>query len=307
MADTRFRGVFPPTVTPLTEDCELDVASFERSLNRMIDAGVHGLFVLGSTSEVVFSTDQRRREILETVVRVVDGRVPVLAGVIDMQTERMIEHAKVAQSIGVDGIVATAPFYAIAGTAEIEANFRYIHDAVDLPLFAYDIPVCVHKKLPGDLLLKLGMEGVLTGVKDSSGDDVGFRFLLEMNHKEGNPLNILTGHEVVVDGAYLGGADGAVPGLANVYPDPYVQQWDAAQAGDWGKVASIQNYLADLMRITVVPKGVVGFGAGVGAFKTAMKELGIISTNQMPRPVARLEGDNIKAIRQVLAESNLLS
>lgn len=306
MSDPRFRGVIPPTVTPLTEERELDKESFARSLNRMLDAGVHGLFVLGSTSEVVFSTDARRREILETAVEVANGRVPVLAGIIDMQTERMIEHARDAQAIGVDGIVATAPFYALGGEAEIEANFRYIRDAVDLPLFAYDIPVCVHKKLSTDLLMRLGREGVLTGVKDSSGDDVNFRFLLEENKAAGNPLNILTGHEVVVDGAYMGGADGSVPGLANVAPRPYVEQWDAAQAGDWKRVAELQNELAHLMRIVMVTKGVQGFAAGVGAFKAAMKELGVIASNQMPRPVKALEGENVEAIRGVLASCGLL-
>ena len=74
MSDPRFRGVIPPTVTPLTDERELDKESFARSLNRMLDAGVHGLFVLGSTSEVVFSTDARRREILETAVEVANGR-----------------------------------------------------------------------------------------------------------------------------------------------------------------------------------------------------------------------------------------
>ena len=82
----KFHGVIPPVVTPLTADGEVDVVSFERSLNRMIEAGVDGLFTLGSSGEVAFSTDKRRREIIETVMRIVDGRVPVLVGCIDTET-----------------------------------------------------------------------------------------------------------------------------------------------------------------------------------------------------------------------------
>lgn len=158
----QFRGVIPPVVTPLTADHRLDVESYRRSIDRMIGAGVNGLFVLGSSSEVVFSTDERRREILAAAIEIAGGRVPVLAGCIDTETNRVIEHARAAREMGAAAIVATAPFYALGGVAEIERHFRLIHAAVpELPLFAYDIPVCVHTKLPNDLLIRLGRDGVM--------------------------------------------------------------------------------------------------------------------------------------------------
>ena len=106
----------------------------------MIDAGVDGLFVLGSSSEVVFSTDERRREIIEAAIRITDGRVPVMVGVIDTATPRVIEHIRVAEELGADAVVATAPFYAIIGQKEVERHFRLLHAATDLPIFAYDLP-----------------------------------------------------------------------------------------------------------------------------------------------------------------------
>ena len=270
---TDFSGIVPPVVTPLTKDGKLDKESYKRHLERMIAAGVDGLFVLGSSSEVAFLTDQMRREVLKTAVEIVDHRVPVLGGCIDTETMRVIEHAKEAKELGVDAIVATAPFYALGGLAEIERHFRLIHQAIDLPLFAYDIPVCVHVKLPVDLIIRLGKDGVLSGVKDSSGDDVSFRFLCQENRDCGHPLTLLTGHEVVVDGAYMSGADGCVPGLGNVDPEGYVRQWRAYQNGDWETVRKEQDYLARLMRITAVPSGIQGYGAGVGGFKTALQLL----------------------------------
>ncbi|OZG64729.1 dihydrodipicolinate synthase family protein [Bifidobacterium eulemuris] len=303
---TPLRGVIPPVVTPLTAAGDIDVASFERSINRMIDAGVDGLFTLGSSGEVAFSTDARRREIIETVLRIVAGRVPVLVGCIDTETNRVIEHAKAAKELGADAIVITAPFYALGGTAEVERHFRLVHAAVpDLPLFAYDIPVCVHTKLPGDMLVRLGLDGVLAGVKDSSNDDVAFRFLVDDNNKAGHPLTLLTGQEVVVDGAYMAGADGSVPGLANVEATGYVRMWQAYERGDWSAVRAEQDKLAALMRIVTSTSGVAGFGAGVGAFKTAMALLGVFSTNQMPEPVLPLKGANVEAVAAVLTECGL--
>ncbi|EPD31287.1 dihydrodipicolinate synthase family protein [Gleimia europaea] len=302
----KFHGIIPPVVTPLTDDHELDVASYERSLNRMIEAGVDGLFVLGSSSEVVFCTDERRRQIVETAMRVADGRVPVLVGVIDTSTPRVLEHVRVAEELGADAIVATAPFYAIVGQKEVERHFRLIHEATDLPIFAYDLPQCVHIKLQGDMLVRLGVDGVLAGVKDSSGDDVSFRYLTMANDLAGHPLQVFTGHEVVVDGAYLSGADGSVPGLANVNPDLYVEQWKAYQAGDWDRVRELQTQAARLMRITSVTRGEFGFAAGVGAFKTALNLMGVFDSAQMPEPVLPLEGENRVAIAQVLKQESLL-
>ena len=301
-----FSGVVPPVVTPDTPDHQLDVVSFERSINRLIEAGVDGLFFLGSSGEVVFATDERRDQIVREAVRVVDHRVPVLVGIIDTETERVLEHGRRALALGADALVATAPFYALGGPADVEEHFRILHHELDAPLFAYDIPVCVHTKLPWKMLARLGAEGVLAGVKDSSGDDVSFRYLVQENEKNGHPLTLLTGHEIVVDGALLSGADGSVPGLANVEPEGYVRMWKAAQEGNWAEVKREQDRLNEISHIFDVTSGVQGYGAGVGAFKCALNLMGIFDSDQMPRPVKPLDGQNREAIKQVLVANGLL-
>ena len=301
-----FSGVVPPVVTPDTPDHQLDVVSFERSINRLIEAGVDGLFFLGSSGEVVFATDERRDQIVFEAVRIVDHRVPVLVGIIDTETERVLEHGRRALALGADALVATAPFYALGGPADVEEHFRILHQELDAPLFAYDIPVCVHTKLPWKMLARLGAEGVLAGVKDSSGDDVSFRYLVQENEKNGHPLTLLTGHEIVVDGALLSGADGSVPGLANVEPEGYVRMWKAAQEGNWAEVKREQDRLNEISHIFDVTTGVQGYGAGVGAFKCALNLMGIFDSDQMPRPVKPLDGQNREAIKQVLVANGLL-
>ena len=301
-----FSGVVPPVVTPDTPDHQLDVVSFERSINRLIEAGGDGLFFLGSSGEVVFATDERRDQIVREAVRIVDHRVPVLVGIIDTETERVLEHGRRALALGADALVATAPFYALGGPADVEEHFRILHQELDAPLFAYDIPVCVHTKLPWKMLARLGAEGVLAGVKDSSGDDVSFRYLVQENEKNGHPLTLLTGHEIVVDGALLSGADGSVPGLANVEPEGYVRMWKAAQEGNWAEVKREQDRLNEISHIFDVTSGVQGYGAGVGAFKCALNLMGIFDSDQMPRPVKPLDGQNREAIKQVLIANGLL-
>lgn len=299
-------GVVPPLLTPLTDEGEIDLPSLERLVGHLLSGGVDGIFALGSSGEIAFWDDARRAAVLEAVTGTVAGQVPVIAGLIDMQTDRVIQHLRAAERFDLAGYVATAPFYAITGPEEIDAHFRAVAAATDRPLWAYDIPVCVHTKLSPAQLLRLGGDGVITGVKDSSGDDVSFRRLAIANRAAGSPLTLLSGHEVVVDGAYLSGADGSVPGLGNVDPAGYVRLHRAAQAGDWEQVRTEQDRLAALFEIVFQPADKVGPAAGVGSFKTALREMGIFSTNTMAAPMSPIEGEAVGRIRTILERTGLL-
>lgn len=305
-AEARLTGVVPPLVTPLTADGELDRESLERQVQRLLAAGVNGIFALGSSGEVAFYDDAMRAAVLETVTGEVAGQVPVIVGAIDMQTMRVLQHVRAAQRYDVDGFVVTAPFYAISGPEELDTHFRLIAQAAPAAVWAYDIPVCVHQKLDPAAMVALGRDGVIAGVKDSSGDDVGFRRLAALNRASGAPLSLLTGHEVVVDGAYLAGADGSVPGLGNVDPEGYVRMHRAAMAADWETVRREQDRLAELFEIVFQPEGKVGPAAGVGAFKTALRELGVFSTNTMSAPMSALDDQAAGRIRSILANTGLL-
>ncbi len=111
----------------------------------------------------------------------------------------------------------------------------------------------MHTKLPWKLLGKRGARGGRAGVYDSTGGDISFRYLCQEMEKLGHPLSLLTGHEIVVDGAYLSGADGSVPGLGNVDPEGYVRMWKAAEAGDWATVKAEQDKLNELSHIFDCP------------------------------------------------------
>lgn len=304
---TTFSGIVPPIVTPLTLEGEVDTTSLERLLSLQIEAGVDGLFVLGSSGEAGYLTDAQRAQVVQTAIGHVGGQVPVLVGVNDMTTNRVIAVAEQAREAGADAIVATAPFYAITDAAETATHFRSIHAAVDLPLFAYDVPVRVHSKLSPAMLVELGREGVIAGVKDSSGDDVSFRMLLRQSAGLEN-FAVFTGHEVVVDGCLLMGASGAVPGLANVDPHGYVRLWRAAQAGDWAAAKAEQDRLTDLFSIVEAPTpGRVSAGAaGLGAFKTALALRGVITGNTMCAPMLSLDESETATIKVVLEQAGLL-
>jgi 4-hydroxy-tetrahydrodipicolinate synthase len=296
-----FHGVVPPLCTPLTEDGEVDTASLERLTAFQLDAGVHGLFVGGSTGEVAQLTDAARDTALRTVTATVAGQVPVLAGVIDTGTLRVAEHARRAQRLGADAVVATAPFYVGAGEGELRAHFRALHAAVDLPLVAYDIPANTHVKLPPLLLGELAQEKTIAAVKDSSGDLESFQRLLDA--AAGSGAACLTGSETLADLALARGADGVVPGLGNVDPHGYVRLYDAARKGDFTTARAEQRRLVELFRIIDVPDlhRVGRMSAALGAFKAALAARGLIAHPATLPPLLPLTPEEAHKIAQLTA------
>jgi 4-hydroxy-tetrahydrodipicolinate synthase len=303
---SQFQGVIPPVVTPRHADGSIDTASLQNLTKHLLDGGVSGLFVLGSSAEVPYMTNPERDLVVSTIAGANAGAVPLIVGANEQTTNRVIDEAKRVIDLGADAIVVTSMYYAIGNAEETETHFRTIHGAVDKPIFAYDVPVRTHFKLPTDLLVRLGRDGVIAGVKDSSGDDVSFRQLL-IAAREIDNFDIFTGHEVVVDGALLGGAQGVVPGLGNVDPRGYRNLVDAAAAGDWAKAALEQNRIADLFEIVYAPNGrVSGGAAGLGAFKTALQIMGVIESNTMSTPMPALNEEETTAIKVILERNNLV-
>jgi 4-hydroxy-tetrahydrodipicolinate synthase len=303
-------GVVPPLVTPLTADQQIDTASLARLIGHQLDAGVTGVFVLGTSGEGTFLTDEARRTVLAVTVAEVAGAVPVLAGAVDASTARAAAHVATAAAAGVDGIVATAPFYAATHPAEIDRHFvRLAAAAGDLPLYAYDIPARVGTKLPAELLIDLGRRGVLAGVKDSSGQDGSLRRVVLDRRDAGlTGFSVMTGSEISVDSALAYGVDGVVPGLGNVDPAGYVRPAAAVVAGDHAAARAEQDRLIRLFEIVTVPdRGRMGASsAALGAFKAALYLLGVLDCPVTAFPSVPLDATEIAGVAALLARAGLV-
>ncbi len=304
-------GVVPPVCTPLTPEREVDVPSLVRLVDHLVGAGVHGLFVLGSSSEAAHLTDRQRRLVVETVVAHVGGALPVLAGTIDMTTPRVLDHVAAVTAAGADAVVVTAPFYARTHPAETARHYRLVSERSPVPVLAYDIPASVHTKLGQELVLGLAAEGVLAGLKDSSGDQGAFRAVVAEARTRADitGFSVLTGSELLVDAALAMGADGAVPGLANVDPAGYVRLYGLCRAGDWARARAEQERLCALFGMVGV--GVAGgrMGAGssaLGAFKAALHLRGVIDCPVTAEPQVPLAADEVERVGKYLAAAGLL-
>jgi 4-hydroxy-tetrahydrodipicolinate synthase len=300
-------GVVPPVCTPLTPDREVDVPSLLRLVGHLVEGGVHGLFLLGSTSEAAFLTDRQRRQVVEAVVAHVGGQLPVLAGAIDMTTPRVLEHVAAVTAAGAEAVVVTAPFYARTHRSEIIHHYRRIAAASGVPVIAYDIPVAVHTKPPAEAVLGLAADRVLAGIKDSSGDLAAFREIV--TGARAHPgFSALTGSELVVDSALMLGADGAVPGLANVDPHGYVRLYRMCRAGDFEGARAEQERLCALFGMVTAgdPARMGGSSSALGAFKAALHLRGVIDCPATAEPQVPLSGDEVERVGKFLAAAGLL-
>lgn len=305
---TPLAGVVIPVCTPLNgEGTAVDEGSLRRHLNRLGDAGVSGVFVLGTSGEFGFLTDAQRRQVVEVTADEVGGTLPVLVGISDTATARAVTQADMLIPLGADAVVATAPYFAASGPLEIGEHFRGIRRAIgEVPLFAYENPGRVNgHSIPADLALELAADGTIQGVKDSSGGHAYLEALLRGREREGlSSLSILSGSEVDADHAILSGADGLVPGLGNVDPHGYVHLMQLAQGGEVARARAEQERLRRLFAIvsieTEVPMG--DSSRALGAFKAAMKMLGAIDHDPCAPPSVRLDDDDRSRIEQILVE-----
>lgn len=310
MRADRLDGVVPPAATPLTPELDVDVPSLERLLDHLLSADVQGIFVLGSTGEASALTDAQRHVVIETTVRHVGGAVPVLAGVVDMSTARVACHIRDAVRLGVDAVVATAPFYGSTHPAEIEKHFRILGTVSDVPIYAYNIPSRVNGTvLRAETMVALAAGGHVVGLKDSSGDDAGIRrLLLALRNAELTDFSVLTGSELTVDSALAMGASGVVPGLGNVDPHGYARLYKLFRDGDLVAARREQERLFELFSVIEAgaPARMGGTSAAVGGFKVALQLLGVIDCAATAPPGIPLDAAEIEAVRRCLQRAGLV-
>lgn len=288
------RGIVPPLVTPLRGRDRLDVAGLERLLEHVLAGGVHGIFLLGTTGEAPSLSHRLRHELVTRACRIVDGRVPVLAGVTDTSFVESIALARRAADAGARAVVLSAPYYFRADQPELAEYLEHIVPELPLPVFLYNIPS--HTKVP------FGLETVrralllprVIGMKDSSGDLAYFRRLARL--VRGRPgFTLLMGSETLVPQGLRAGAHGAVPSAANLVPRLFVELYEAALLG---RARALQQQVLRLQRtVFAVGRHPSSYLKGL---KCALALLGICD-DFMAEPFARFRAPERERVRRHLA------
>lgn len=241
-----WQGVYPATTTQFTAAQALDLEATMRHVETLIEAGVHGLVMLGTVGENTALEPAEKRDVLKAAVETVAGRVPVLSGVAECSTALACRYAADAEKIGLDGLMVLPAMVYKSDGRETMAHFRAVARASDLPIMCYNNPVSYGIDVTPEMFAELADEPTLAAVKESS-DDV--RRITDLVNACGERYTLFCGVDDLIVESVLLGATGWVAGLVNAFPAESVRLFELAQAGRWEEARSLYRWFMPLLHL----------------------------------------------------------
>ncbi len=291
-------GIVPPMVTPLAGRDQLDRPGLERLIEHILDGGVHGLFILGTTGEAPSLSYKLRRELIELVCLEVKGRVPVLVGVTDTSYTESVSLAQYAEQCGADAVVIAPPYYFPAGQPELIEYFESIAGEMPLPVVLYNMPACTKVNIELDTLSRLLKHPNVAMFKDSSGQMAYFHNVVRLLNDYPDKTVLIGPEEMLAEATLLGG-HGGVSGGANLFPRLYVDLYHAAVAQDTVTAARLH---AMVMEVSSSLYHVGRHGSSIiKGIKCALSCMNVCS-DEMAEPFHRFEDRERVIIQRRVAE-----
>ncbi len=278
MEPSPLQGIVPPLPTPLKADDSVDVAALERLADYQLRAGVHGLWVLGTTARFDLLRDEQWDVVAEAVATVAAGRVPLVLNVSDMGTARTLDRAERFDDLPYDYYAALPPWYQPMTPAEVMGYFTDLADRLAKPLVIYNAPwVC--NQLGFAQLHELADHPRIVGCKDVTSTLTRTLDWTSAERKR-QGFRYLQGTDLVANATDLG-ADGFVTSLANALPELAVAIWDAARADDAERAFRLQSQFSRVARAT-------GFGPMLACLEALCRHRGLLD-RMLPPPLRSLD------------------
>lgn len=241
-----WKGVFPTVTTLFCQDQTLDLPATMAHLDRLIDAGVHGLIVLGTVGENCSLEYSEKLELLRASVDHVAGRLPLLTGVAECSTRLACRFAEDAQTTGVDGLTVLPAMVYRSDAREAMAHFRAVAAATELPIMCYNNPVSYQVDITPEMFVDLGEEPNFVAIKESSEN---VRRITDLVNASGDRYLIFCGVDDLALESILLGAVGWVSGLVNAFPEENRLLWDLASSGRWDEARDLYRWYMPLLHL----------------------------------------------------------
>ncbi len=291
------KGILPALITPLTKDEKVNEKALRKLLNFVIEGGVHGVFVIGTTGEFYGLTHDEKRFIMEVTVDEVKGRVPVYAGTGGaVTTKENVRITQIAEEVGVDAVSILTPMFISLTQAEIYQHYKTIAENTKLPVLLYNNLPKTGITITAPTVAKLADIPNIVGVKDSTGDMTLTGEYIRMT--KGKNFHVLMGRDTMIHAGLCYGATGSIAACANVAPRLCADIYDKYVAGDLEGSLEAQYTLAPLR---------IAFN--LGSFPTVIKEglelLGIEAGPCMA-PTGPMTAEEKEQLKKVLIQMGLL-
>lgn len=282
-------GVFPAITTQMKKDGSLDLEGTAKHANALIDSGVSGLIFLGSLGENQALLAEEKRRVIETMVKVVNGRVTVLSGVAESSTAEACRYMRDGEKLGLNGFMLMPAMLYKGDERENLAHFRTAARATGLPIMIYNNPVSYANDITPERFAQLADVKNFVALKESSGD---VRRITDLHNTVGDRYAIFTGVDDLALEASILGIDGWVAGSGIAFPEENQYFWELTRAGEWEKAREIYRWFTPLLHLDTSTKF-------VQYIKLAVQECGLGSEWVRP-PRLPLAGEERKQILKII-------
>jgi dihydrodipicolinate synthase/N-acetylneuraminate lyase len=286
-----WKGVFPAATTQFQPNQALDIPATMGHVDKMIEAGIHGLIMLGTVGENCSLEYEEKLELLRATAKHVRKRVPVLSGVAEYTTALASRFARDAQELGVDGLMVLPAMVYKSDPRETIAHFRGVAQSTILPIMVYNNPVSYSVDITPEMFVELADETNLVAIKESSEN---VRRITDLKNLCGERYILFSGVDDLVLESILLGAAGWVSGLVNAFPAENRLLWDLATAGRWAEALEVYRWYTPLLHLDTHVKL-------VQYIKLAQQECGL-GSELVREPRLPLVGDERERVLAIIRQ-----
>lgn len=296
MTPSRLTGVGTALITPFQHGGAIDEAALRALVDWQIAEGVHFLVPCGSTGEAATLSLEEHRRVVALVVEQVNGRVPVVAGAGSNDTRKAIALARDMQAVGATHLLHVSPMYNKPPQRGIEAHFRALAEAVDLPIVVYNVPGRTASNIEAKTTLALAGVGNIVAVKEASGNLAQVSDILAARPAD---FSVLSGDDELTLPMLAAGADGVISVVSNAAPRLLVELVEAAARGDFATARERHARLLPLMRAAFVESNPI-------PVKAALSMMGRCE-NILRLPLVPLADAHAAAVRSALRHAGAMT
>jgi len=246
MSKPYWSGVFPAITTQLNKDQSLDLEATARHAEVLIESGVCGIIFLGSLGENQALLPEEKRRVVEAMVKVADGRVPILSGVAETSTEEACRYVRDIERLGVDGCMLMPAMLYRGDPNETLTHFRTTAKATGLPIMIYNNPISYANDITTEMFAELAVVKNFVALKESSGNT---RRITDLRIALGDRYAIFTGVDDLVLECAILGIDGWVAGSGIAFPTENQYFWDLTRAGQWAEAQDVYRWFTQLLHL----------------------------------------------------------
>ncbi len=290
-------GIIPAVITPITAEGKFNEKAMRKLVNYLIDGGIHGLFVVGTTGEFYGLDPEEKREIFQVVMEETKGRVPVYGGTNGITTRESIALTRIAEECKLDAVSVLTPMFISPSQEQLITHYQAIAANTSLPVLLYNNPPKTGVNLAAATVSKLAEVPNIVSIKDSSGDLTLTAEYIRLT-RDRDDFNVLVGRDTLIYGALCYGAAGSIASCGNVAPQLCADIYDKFIAGDLKGSLEAQFKLAPL-RIAFT------IGTFPAVIKESLEMLGIEAGPCMD-PVGPMSSEERTKLRKVLETMGLL-